>query len=177
MTCHAVSRSSLLHSGRPLGRELRAASYLLAPTAGSLKDELRALFSVKAFVDITPLLYAVSPGLSSVVRQNRRQVDSFSILPEPLKIIEASCLRREHMHHHAAEVHQHPRTAAMPFAIQKRLACRVHRFFHRIAERFDVRVARRRADQDIICERRNVGNLNQADILAELAVECLCGDS
>ena len=61
-------------------------------------------------------------------------------------------------------------------AIQHRLACRVHRFFHRIAERFDVRVARRRADQEIICERRNVGNLNQADILAELAVECLCGD-
>ena len=39
--------------------------------AGSLEDSRRAYFSIKAFVDITPILYAVCRCLSSVVRQNR----------------------------------------------------------------------------------------------------------
>ena len=80
------------------------------------------------------------------------------------------------MHDHAAEVHQDPRTAAVAFAVQKRLARRIHCLFYCIAEGLDMRVARRRADQKIVCQRRNVGNFNQTDILSELAVERLGGN-
>ena len=69
-----------------------------------------------------------------------------SVLPEAFEVIELSGLSRKDMHDKAAEVHEHPRAAAMALAGEHRLARLVHRLFDRVAERLDVRGAGGGAD-------------------------------
>ena len=88
----------------------------LAPSAGSLTD---------AAADHSPslpfpwTLYGFPAHLSSVFAffsQDGAQIHLMAVLPQTLEVIEFSCLARKHMHNQTAEIHQHPRAAAVPFA-------------------------------------------------------------
>ena len=73
-----------------------------------------------------------------------------------------------------AEVHEHPRAAAVALPGEHRLARLVHGLFDRVAERLDVGGAGGGADEKKVGEGRNVGDADEADVLTHFGVERLC---
>ena len=60
--------------------------------------------------------------------------------------------------------------------MQRLLALFGQFLFHRVAQRVDLRVGRTGADDKVFCERRDLVDADESDLLALFAVERLDGD-
>ena len=96
--------------------------------------------------------------------------DGLRLLPEPFQTVKIPLLRRKHMHDDVAEIEQHP--AGFGRAFDAGLACsRSDQFFiQRIDDRAQLSFVLRRANHEVVGNRRQGAQIEHDDIVGLLVL-------